>query len=131
MTSFPLDGMRVLVMEDEFLIALEVEQLCRDNGAAEVVIVSNLDALGPDPFALEPHVAVLDLLLEGRTTTGVANQLLERDIPFVFATGYTKDEAMLEGFEGIPLVGKPFSGSDLLNALSDAIRGTPPQSGGV
>ncbi|TIX32026.1 MAG: response regulator, partial [Mesorhizobium sp.] len=37
-----LDGLRILVLEDEFLIAMDVEQLCRDHGAAEVTIAREI-----------------------------------------------------------------------------------------
>ena len=132
MNDFPLDGMRVLVLEDEFLIALDVEQLCREHGAADVTIVNNLDVLGSDPFAGEPfHAAVLDVMLAGRRTTGFASQLGERGVPFVFATGYSDSEDMFEGFEGVPVVGKPYSGRDLLDALAGAIGRVRQRSGGV
>lgn len=132
MNDFPLDGMRVLVLEDEFLIALDVEQLCREHGAADVVIVNNLDALAPDPFTAEPfHAAILDVMLAGRRTTDFASQLVERAVPFVFATGYSDSEDMFEGFEGIPVVGKPYSGRDLLDALTGAIGRVRQRSGGV
>ncbi len=128
MSNFTLDGMRVLVMEDEFLIALDVEQICRDHGAADVVIVSNIDALGPDPFAKDPfHIAVLDLMLAGRPTLDFAAQLLERAIPFVFATGHSQSESFFERFDGIPVVGKPYSGRDLLAALSVAVETIRPR----
>lgn len=131
MQEFSLDGMRVLIMEDEFLIALDVEQLCRDHGAADVVIVRNLEELGADPFARDPfHVAVLDVMLAGEPTTGFAGQLVERSIPFVFATGYSDNEEMFERFEGVPVVGKPYSGRDLMAALAGVI-GSRRASGGV
>jgi DNA-binding NarL/FixJ family response regulator len=50
LSSKPLQGIRVLIMEDEFLIAMDVEQLCRDHGAQEVVIMRKLEELGADPF---------------------------------------------------------------------------------
>jgi len=130
LSKFILDGMRVLVMEDEFLIALDVEQICRDHGAADVVIVSNIEALGPDPFAQEPfHAAVLDLMLSGKPTLDFAAQLLERAIPFVFATGHSQSENFFDKFDGIPVVGKPYSGRDLLDALASAFERTTSELG--
>ena len=132
MRNVPLDGMRVLVMEDEILIALDVEQLCRDHGAADVAIARSLDDLGPDPFKGEPfHAAVLDVMLGGRPTVDFARRLRERGLPFVFATGYVDSENIVEGFEGVPVVGKPYSGRDLIEALSGAIAARRAPSGGV
>lgn len=134
MQEVRLDGMRVLVMEDEFLIAMDVEQLCREHGATEVTIVRHLEDLGGDPFAGEPfHVAVLDLMLGGNPTTEFASHLSDRGIPFVFATGYTDVDERFGIAPDIEVVAKPFGGKDLIAALGRAIeRGRiQSESGGV
>jgi CheY-like chemotaxis protein len=127
-----LKGLRVLVMEDEFLIALDVEQICRDHGAADVVIARNLEEVGAEPLGEGSfHVAVLDLMVAGQRTTDFAARLLESSIPFVFATGYTDTEGVLDDFAGVPIVGKPYSGRDLIAALAEAIKRRRVRSGGV
>ena len=47
LVSQPLAGLRVLILEDEFLIAMDVEQLCRDHGAADVIILRRLEDYQP------------------------------------------------------------------------------------
>lgn len=112
-----LQGLTVLVLEDEYLIALDVERLCREHGASEVRIARSLEELGADPLAEHFDVVVLDVMLGGQSTTSFASRLLCRSIPFVFATGYSDDETMFEGFETVPVVAKPYSDRDLVAAL--------------
>ena len=76
MQDIRLDGMHVLVLEDEFIIAMDVEQLCREHGATAVTIVRQIEDLGENPLEGEPfHVAVLDLMLGGVPTTDFASTL--------------------------------------------------------
>ncbi len=132
MQDIRLDGMHVLVMDDEFLIAMDVEQLCREYGAAEDTIIRHLEDLGDDPLASEVfHVAVLDLMLGGNSTAEFANSLTERGIPFVFATGYTDIEERFGIVSDIEVVAKPYGGTDLIAALGRAIERGRDRSGGV
>lgn len=131
MHDISLGGMHVLVLEDEFLIALDVEQLCRDHGAAEVVIIRDFSELGPELLARHTfHAAVLDLMLGGHPTTTFASLLVERAIPFVFATGYTDGDGLLDDFTDVPVVGKPFAGRELIAALDAVIAAAVAESGG-
>lgn len=117
MTKLPLDGLQLLILEDEFLIALDVEQICREYGAAGVTIIRNLNEVVESSLASKVfHAAILDLMLAGQKTTDFARRLRERAIPFVFATGYV-DTNLLDGFDGVPVVGKPYSSSDIIEAL--------------
>ena len=117
-----LEGVRVLVLEDEFLIAMDVEQLCRDNGATDVQISRTLEELGPDPFAaISFDAAVVDMRLGQTSTLGFARRLFEENVPFVFATGYADKDEFATSFPGVEIVGKPYLGSDLVTALAAAV----------
>ena len=112
-----LNGLRVLVLEDEFLIAMDVEQLCRDNGAADVIVagaLSGIDLDGSPGF----DVAIVDLMLGGVSTLDLARQLRARAIPFVFASGYSSTDDIVAEFTDIPMVPKPYSGADLIEAVA-------------
>lgn len=122
MHDAPLAGMHVLVMEDEFLIAMDVEELCREHGAADVTIVRRLDELGGRSIEQEVNVAILDVMLGGTSTTDFARTLTQHRIPFVFATGYTDFEEHLDA--GVEVVGKPYSAADLIAALERAMART-------
>ena len=115
--------MRILLMEDEALIAMDVEQLCLDCGAADVVIARNL-AQAEAALAAHPrfHAAIVDVMLGGTETTGFARRLQQDKLPFVFATGYTERERLFEQFPSIKVIGKPYVGSELVQAVSEAAR---------
>mgnify|MGYP002621404235 CR=1 FL=1 len=123
MSANPLQGLRVLVLEDEYLIALDVEQMCRDHGAEDVVILRRLDELGDDPLAmLNVQLAIVDVRLGGDTTLEFARLLADNGIPLVFATGYAETEQLFEAFPGVAVIGKPYSSDVLIAALCAAIK---------
>ncbi len=123
LTTKPLDGLNILILEDEFLIAMDVEQLCRDHGAGEVTISRSLQELGPEPVeTFQFDAAVVDMRLDGVSTIEFARNLFERRIPFVFATGYADPHETSEAFPGVTVVVKPYLGSDLVDALADAVK---------
>ena len=123
-----LAGLRVLVLEDEFLIAMDVEQLCRDYGAENVVIVRSLAEIG-QVFATEFDAAIIDVLLDGVSTLEFAARLRDDNVPFVFASGYTGNDEISKLFPGVAMIGKPYSGSDLIAAVAAACGRGPGSSG--
>jgi CheY-like chemotaxis protein len=115
-----LAGARLLIMEDEFLIAMDIEQVCRDHGAQDCVIVRSLAELGADPdFGFD--AAVVDMKLGGDSTVDFARQLFAREVPFVFSTGYSDLGDVAGKFPGVAVVTKPYNGSDLVQALASAM----------
>jgi len=120
--SLLLEGLRLLIVEDEFLIAMDVEQLCRDHGAAEAVVIGTAADLGAAPASLaDVDAAILDVMVEGRPTLDFARSLAERGIPFIFATGYSDRGDVLSAFPGVRVVGKPYAGDDIVEALAAAL----------
>jgi DNA-binding response OmpR family regulator len=115
-----LDGLRLLILEDEFLIAMDVEQLCRDHGAQEVVIARSLAEIDQDSLASQFDAAIVDLMLDGVSTLDFARLLRDRGLPFVFASGYSDVEELKSSFPGVQLVGKPYAGNDLIEAVAAA-----------
>lgn len=130
----PLKDLRILVMEDEFLIAMDVEQLCQDHGAEEVIILRTLKELGDQPVGDRGiNVAIVDVMLAGESTVEFAKTLQDNNVPFVFATGYAENENLFEAFPGIRVVGKPYAGPTLITAIVEAVNQGQgqPVSGGV
>ncbi|MCF6127803.1 response regulator [Mesorhizobium ciceri] len=115
-----LDGLRILVLEDEFLIAMDVEQLCRDHGADEVVIARDLTEVDGREVATRFDAAIVDLMLGGASTIDFASGLRAAGIPFVFASGYSDVDEIKASFPDVRLVGKPYSGEDLVQAVAAA-----------
>ena len=106
------------MLEDEFLIAMDVEMLCRDHGAADVIIKRNLDEFdGSDNFA-DFDVAIIDLMLSNVSTLPFAKRLAKAGRPFIFASGYVEVDEVLKAFPGVPVIGKPYAGTDLVNAVA-------------
>jgi CheY-like chemotaxis protein len=116
MSTTTLAGKRILVVEDEFMIAMLLEDLltelecvvagvaARPAEAIELINATELDA------------AVLDVNLDGTDSFGIAAALGERRIPFIFATGYGGSRLTPE-FAHHPVIQKPYRLDDLSGAL--------------
>jgi DNA-binding response OmpR family regulator len=117
-----LTGKRCLVVDDELLIALDIEQELKAAGAAEVICAGGLadaaEALRKGPF----DVAVLDLRIGRETSLALAEDLRRAGTPFVFLTGARSDAAEIKGF-AVPVVEKPFLAPQLLDAVRRALAG--------
>src|SRR5262245_16646304 len=83
-----LAGLSVLLIEDEFLIALDAEQILKDLGAARVEIVATFDEAQQRAETAQFDIAVLDVNLNGQMSFPIAGTFRRRGIPVVFATGY-------------------------------------------
>jgi DNA-binding response OmpR family regulator len=115
-----LDGMRILVLEDEFLIAMDVEQICRDHGAIDVVLARTIEQAEMAVSATAFDAAIIDLMLQGNPTLDFAGTLRDRAVPFIFASGYTDLDGYAVSFPDVQLVEKPYAGIDLVRALASA-----------
>jgi DNA-binding response OmpR family regulator len=119
-----LAGKRCLVVDDELLIAFDIQQELEAAGAAEVICAGRLDeafeALRGGRFDL----AVLDLRLgtAGLTSLPIAQALLAVRTAFVFLTGVSTDAAEIARFE-VPVVQKPFLPAMLMAAVAKALGG--------
>ncbi len=121
MTDHPLAGLRVLVVEDETLVAMLLEDMLGDLGcevAGTVGRVPQAVELVRDPTQVF-DVAILDVNVAGESITPVAQALSERPVPFVFATGYG-ESGVPEAFRGRPVLQKPFGMADVEARLREA-----------
>lgn len=117
-------GAHILHVEDEVLIALEVESICRENGAAEVTHISDLEeAEASDPGRFD--VAVVDLSLRGRSTIPFAEKLLNAGVPLVFMSGL-EPSAVKERFPAAQFVAKPFLTGGVVEAIARALASKSP-----
>jgi CheY-like chemotaxis protein len=108
---------QVLVVEDEYLVALLVEDMLGTLGYEVKTIASNLAAATEAATSGEFDVAILDVNLNGALSNPVADILMERKIPFIFATGYGR-QGPHERFSNTPALQKPFEEADLARALA-------------
>jgi DNA-binding NtrC family response regulator len=121
MTS--LTGRRVLVVEDEAIISMMVEDALMDAGAVVVGPASSVEkALDLIARGDLIEAAAIDMNLNGRLVTPVAQALAARGIPVVMLTGYDL-AGIPEELKGLPLVSKPFSPDRLVEAIGAALAG--------
>ena len=114
-----LAGKRILVVEDEFFIVLDIERILEDAKVEIVGTSRNRDALA----ALAGgrfDLAILDYKLSEATSEPVAEQLTRLKVPFVFLTG-ASTQSVPPQYRTVPLVKKPFDGAALIAALQKAI----------
>jgi DNA-binding response OmpR family regulator len=122
-----LEGLRILLLEDEFLIAMDVEQLCRDYGAVDVAVAYSLEEIGD---GIDFDAAILDVMVGGVSTFDFAARLEKAGTPFVFASGYSDIAEVARRFPAVAMIGKPYAGNDLVTAVAAAC-GRIPASGGA
>jgi CheY-like chemotaxis protein len=116
-----LSGRRVLVVEDESLVAMLLETILEDMGCTPVGPASNIDeglALATDGDPLD--AALLDVNVAGRQVFPVAEALKERGVPFVFSTGYGEG-GLPEEWRGQATIQKPFTEAAVRQALMTAM----------
>ncbi len=119
--SASLDAESVLVLEDQFLIALDAEQALRKAGALHVRVASSVSEALRILTSFMPDVAVLDFVLGDGTGVDIAHVLAERQVPFAFATGYGDCVPIPAQYSHVPVVRKPFSIDDLVSQLNRAM----------
>jgi DNA-binding response OmpR family regulator len=111
-----LNGVRVLVIEDDPLMAMDLEDTLAGAGATVVGLCQTLgqamDRASVDDFA----VAVLDFSLGPDTALPVARRLVRRGVPFVLYTGKSKRDPSLVEW-ACPIVEKPASAHELVSAV--------------
>lgn len=119
-SSEGIAGLNVLLLEDEPLIALNLEDILIEAGArmfgSYASCATALEAI--DKAEAMPDVAVLDINLSGETSAQVADRLEREGVPFVFTTGYGQGHELLERFPERLALRKPTQTSDLIAALS-------------
>ena len=108
---------RVLVVEDEALIAMEIESALLDAGFAVVGPAATLAAATALAAAEALWAAVLDVNLAGEPVFPVADALARRRVPFAFVTGYGP-EVLPARFRDRPLLRKPCSPRTVVAALN-------------
>jgi DNA-binding response OmpR family regulator len=125
-----LDHKHVLIVEDEFLLGLSLQEDLAAAGAEVTGPVSTvseaLEIIAAEAFDL----ALLDINIRGEMSFSVADALLERNVPFIFLTGYDAD-ALPPRLRELPRLAKPYDPKDLAHALGEAVLSwkPPPQTG--
>lgn len=123
MSKRELSNRKVLVVEDEMMIAMLIEDMLDEFGCKLVGPATNvpraLELIGKE----QVEVAVLDLNLDGKDTYAIADALRQKNVPFIFATGYGST-GMRPEYGDRPVLQKPFQAKDLETALAEALAGS-------
>jgi CheY-like chemotaxis protein len=120
-----LEGLRVLVVEDEMMVSMLIEDMLTDLGCVVVGPASRLDEAMQLAREAELDCAVLDVNLGGQPIFPLADLLREMGAPFAFATGYG-DAGLREVDRGSPVLQKPFRESDLARVLGELLTNAGP-----
>ena len=120
-----LNGLRILVVEDEAAISLLLEDMLLDFGCEVIGPAARLSAALEAVARETVDLAILDVNVAGEPIYPVAEALVERRIPFVFSTGYGS-AGIKDAFRDRPVLQKPFAQHDLKQKLLMA-RATGPQ----
>ena len=116
-----LQGLRVLVVEDEALVSMLLEDMLADHGCEVAGVASRISqALDMVSGELAFDAAILDVNLGGEPIFPVAEALAARGAPFVLATGYGAG-GLPEAWRSRPTLQKPFSHDDVGKALAAAV----------
>ncbi|MBI4366846.1 MAG: response regulator [Deltaproteobacteria bacterium] len=122
-TEASIVGKRFLVLDDEFLIALDIQQILESAGAASVTCFGDAAAaLAALRAGAKFDLAVLDVKLNGTADTSidVAAALTAQETPFIFLTGMQEDRQMKQ-FPNAPVVEKPYPAHLLIAAVVRAL----------
>ena len=120
-----LNGLSMLVVEDETIVSLLVEGMLMDLGCDDVWYASSVDEALGILAEHTPDAAVLDVNLGGEPAYPIARRLAEAQVPFVFATGYGAS-GVHEDWAGRPVLQKPFQTDMLAAALASVLGARSP-----
>ncbi|GGD20953.1 response regulator [Aureimonas glaciei] len=120
-----LGGLRVFLVEDESLVAMQLEDMVEDLGGECVGLAMKLSrALDMLEGIAAIDVAILDVNLGGDKVYPVAERLRQRAVPIVFATGYGRAGVDPE-WQSCEVVQKPYTMQEIAAAVTIARQGVP------
>src|SRR6516165_8747411 len=112
---------RVLVVEDELMIRMLLEDMLGELGYTVAAEAGRIDEALQAAKTADFDLAILDLNLDGEPVLPVADALVARGMPFVFATGYG-ERGLPEPYRNRPTLKKPFQMDGLKEMLQSALE---------
>ncbi len=116
-----LGGKRVLVVEDDMLIALDIADELKSAGCTVLGPASRLEPAITLAQAQEFDAAVLDVFLEGAYVWPLAASLAARAVPFIFLTGFGQFLEFPAAFASVPCLEKPVRPGALARRLAAVV----------
>jgi DNA-binding response OmpR family regulator len=115
---------QVLIVEDDVLIAMNLEDMLNELGHEVVGQAMRIDTAMQLARESDIDFAILDINLAGKKSFPVADILCQRGIPFAFATG-NGPEGLMDGYRDFPALQKPYAQEDLERTIAQALRRSP------
>ena len=113
---------RILVVEDEPFVAMQLQSDLESDGYEVIGPAANV-AQGERLAQSEAlDAALVDVSLGPATSASIAEFLLERRIPFAFATGYADGSILPEHLRGVPRLAKPYAPEDVRKVLDKLLK---------
>ena len=112
---------RILIAEDELMIRMLLEDMLRELGYTIVAEAADVDEALTAARNVDFDIAILDVNLNGRPVSPVADVLVARGTPFIFATGYG-ERGIPQSHQDRPMLKKPFQLDGLKHSLQAALR---------
>jgi len=112
-----LSGLKVLVVEDNLIIATSVEHIARSFGACDVHVAQTVRAALEVLTQGGVDLAVLDVKLRGETSEAVASACMDRNVPLILVTGYEAKDETLTAFPDAPVCVKPLTQNQFATVL--------------
>jgi CheY-like chemotaxis protein len=115
-------GLSVLLVEDEFMVALDAEQMLKDLGATKVEVASTFDTAVRCARDGAFDLVVLDVNLNGQLSFPIVATIRQRGIPVILATGYELRGRPGGAPDDVVCLAKPYSAARLEEAVSAALQ---------
>ena len=127
MTESALAGRRVMVVEDEVLVAMLIEDILADEQCVVLGPYGDLDEALRAGETEQMDMALLDMNLRGRLSLPLADLLARRGIPFLLLTGYGEaaGRMMTAKPHPWPICAKPFTSKGLVSAMAGLVPPVP------
>ena len=113
-------NLRVMVIEDEGIVAMLIEDMLNTLGHHVVDTASTIERATKLVGEAVVDLAILDVNLNGHYTYSLAETLVSRGIPFIFATGYGQ-AGLKSKWQEVNVLQKPFTERDLAHAIDETI----------
>ena len=114
----PLNGARVLIVEDEYYLAVDLSRSLSKAGAEVVGPVGTVEEADRLMCEWRPDCAVLDMNLRGEFAFALAKRLDDASVPFVVATGYNQS-SLPDALKDVPRIEKPYSAREVVEKLAN------------
>jgi DNA-binding NarL/FixJ family response regulator len=114
-----LDGLKILVLEDNFLVAEQICDVLIESGCEVVGPAADLDRGWRALADVELNGALLDINLAGSFSFPIAAYLTERGVPFIFLSGYDDISVLPREYRAVPRISKPLDPAELVSAIAN------------